>query len=97
MRIGRARNLNTRLLVGEHRKPTAIESVEVSSTEMVGNADDLRRALRDKNSAVSRRLIGLARNGAASCEKQHHRDSECIAQVPNLTRPARRAELELFA
>jgi hypothetical protein len=51
------RNFDTGLLVRVHRKTAAIKSVQVCSTEMIGDANDLRRGLRDEDSAVSRQFI----------------------------------------
>jgi hypothetical protein len=51
------RNFDTGLLVRVHRKAAAVESVKVCSAKMVWDTDDLRRGLRDEDSAVSRQFI----------------------------------------
>jgi len=51
------RNFDTGPLVRIHRKAAAIKSVQICSTEMIGDTNDLRRSLRDEDSAVSRQFI----------------------------------------
>jgi hypothetical protein len=72
-----ARNFEPNTFVHVDRESTAVESLQIRASELIGSANELSRGMRDGNPSILRRFSN-ARYTAARGEQQHGKDRERI-------------------